>query len=471
VQNKPYIENSVQQPPDYEFHAGNVPMPQPLEPKAAPIIITKDNIEVAFDEKSGDIVYTSMLNYKSETKPTFISETGSAYASFIMGSNLSYVRVNTENEDEIAFIAESDALRVEKKYMLKAGYNIPIDIIVTNLTGASLNIPIKAVVGTGIGEGFESESYVFSGAMIHNKQGTEKKKKDKVKESIYLSEPLWGGFTSKYFLFAVLGGSFQRAEIAKIGNSSAVQFDGSLTVEPEGTASIKNLSIFAGPKEYDSLRSYKIGLQDSIDYGLFFFLGIPMTKLMNFAYGFVHNYGIAIIILTMVVKLITLPLTLKSMISMRAMSKLQPEMAAIREKYKEEPQKINAATMELYRAHKINPLSGCLPIALQIPIFFALYKSLLVSIQLKGAPFFGWIQDLSMHDPYYITPILMGGTMFLQQKMTPTTADPTQQKIFLIMPVVFTFLFLKFQSGLVVYWLTNNVLSIAQQYIINKKMK
>ena len=206
-----------------------------------------------------------------------------------------------------------------------------------------------------------------------------------------------------------------------------------------------------------------------MDYGWFYFIAIPMLYILNFLNGIFHNYGIAIIILTIIVKVLTLPLTLKSMVSMKEMTKIQPKVLELREKFKNDPAKLNQATMDLYREHKVNPLSGCFPLLLQIPIFFALYKALLLSLELKGAPFFGWIVDLSAKDPYYITPIVMGITMFIQQKMTPTTADPMQQKIFLAMPVIFTFLFINFQSGLVLYWLTNNVLSIIQQYIINKR--
>ena len=217
------------------------------------------------------------------------------------------------------------------------------------------------------------------------------------------------------------------------------------------------------------MRTLGLGLQTSIDFGWFYFLAIPMLQLMIFFYGFFHNYGMAIIFLTIVIKVITLPLTTKGMKSMKAMAKLQPEMAALKEKFVNEPQKMQAATMELYKKHGVNPFSGCLPLLIQIPIFFALYKALLLAIELKGAPFFGWLVDLSEKDPYYITPIIMGVTMFIQQKMTPSTADPVQQKIFLAMPIIFTFLFLNFPSGLVIYWLTNNVLSIIQQYYINKK--
>jgi YidC/Oxa1 family membrane protein insertase len=195
-----------------------------------------------------------------------------------------------------------------------------------------------------------------------------------------------------------------------------------------------------------------------------------MLKFMIYIYDFTKNYGVAIIILTIVVKLLTYPLTIKSMASMKKMQAIQPKLMELRAKFKNEPQKLNAAMMELYRKHGVNPMSGCLPMIIQIPIFFALYKALLVSVELKGSPFIFWITDLSAKDPYYITPIIMGITMFIQQKMTPSTMDPMQQKLFLFMPIIFTFLFLNFPSGLVIYWLTNNILSIAQQYYINKKI-
>jgi YidC/Oxa1 family membrane protein insertase len=153
---------------------------------------------------------------------------------------------------------------------------------------------------------------------------------------------------------------------------------------------------------------------------------------------------------------------------MKEMQKVQPKMAELKERYKDDKQKLNAAVMELYKTHKINPLGGCLPVVIQIPVFIAFYQLLSYAIELRHAPFFGWIQDLSAKDPYYITPIIMGATMLIQQKMTPAMGDPMQQKMMLLMPVVFTFLFLNFPSGLVIYWLINNVLSIGQQYYINK---
>jgi len=196
---------------------------------------------------------------------------------------------------------------------------------------------------------------------------------------------------------------------------------------------------------------------------------MPMLIILKYLNEFVKNYGIAIIILTILIKILFWPLGNKSYESMKAMQKLQPKMVELREKYKDDKQKLSQETMALYRAHKVNPMGGCLPMLIQIPVFFGLYKALLYAIELRHAPFFWWIQDLSAKDPYYITPIIMGATMFVQQKMTPTAGDPMQQKIMLFLPIIFTFLFLNFPSGLVIYWLFNNILSIGQQYYVNKK--
>jgi len=196
-----------------------------------------------------------------------------------------------------------------------------------------------------------------------------------------------------------------------------------------------------------------------------------MLHALKFFYGYIPNFGIGIIIITVVLKILFFPLTHKSYKSMKDMSKLQPKMAALKEKFKNDKDGLNKAVMELYREHKVNPLGGCLPMIVQIPVFFALYKALMFSIELRHAPFMLWITDLSDKDPYYITPLLMGVTMFIQQKMSPSNMDEMQQKIMLALPVVFTFMFLTFPSGLVLYWLVNNILTIGQQLYINKLVK
>jgi YidC/Oxa1 family membrane protein insertase len=240
---------------------------------------------------------------------------------------------------------------------------------------------------------------------------------------------------------------------------------------------------YLGPKEYDRLKAVGVGLENSIYFGGFpapreygglpmEWLVVPVLWLMHRFYAFTHNYGIAIILLTVITKVIFFPLTIKSMTSMKAMQALQPQVNVLRSKYKNDPQRLQRETMELYRVHKVNPLGGCLPMVVQIPIFYALYVALSVSVEIQNAPFiclgrlFGvdlWICDLASHDPTYILPILMGISMFVQQKMTPVMGDPRQAKMMLFMPVVFTFMFLNLPAGLVLYWTLSNVLQIAQQ--------
>jgi YidC/Oxa1 family membrane protein insertase len=257
------------------------------------------------------------------------------------------------------------------------------------------------------------------------------------------------------------------------------------TVAP-GQAWEGQVLVYAGPKEYERLRAH--GLQQTINFGGFpvprewgglpmEWLGVPILLLMNWVYKYVGNYGIAIILLTVVTKVLFYPLTVKSMRSMKAMQALQPQVNALRNKYKSDPQRLQKETLELYRKHKVNPMGGCLPMVAQIPIFYALYLALSVSVELQNAKFlcvgrlFGvdlWICDLAAHDPTYVLPILMGITMFVQQKMTPTTGDPRQAKMMLVMPFVFTFMFLNLPSGLVLYWTVSNMLQIAQQRLMDR---
>jgi len=194
----------------------------------------------------------------------------------------------------------------------------------------------------------------------------------------------------------------------------------------------------------------------------------PLLVILKVFNRFLHNWGLAIILLTILIKILFYPLTHKSYKSMKQMQELQPLINKLRQKYKNDREALNREMMQLYRARKINPFGGCLPMLLQIPVFFGLYRVLLYSVELRNSPFFLWITDLSAKDPLYITPILMGASMFLQQKMTPTTADPAQAKLMMFMPIIFTVMFLNFPSGLVIYWLMNNILSIGQQYYINK---
>jgi YidC/Oxa1 family membrane protein insertase len=255
-------------------------------------------------------------------------------------------------------------------------------------------------------------------------------------------------------------------------------------LEP-GTQVKRRYFLFFGPKSMQILGEVGHDLGKAVNFGMFDFIAKPCVWLMNKLYSMIPNYGVAIIILTVLIKILLWPLGSKSYKSMSEMKKLQPLMKEIRERYKNDKKKMNEETMSLYRTYKINPLGGCLPMVVQIPVFFALYRMLYEAIELRHAPFFLWIDDLSAPDrlfrfhfsipfmePPYGIPVLtiiMGATMLLQQKMSPPMGDPTQAKMMMLMPIVFTVVFINFSSGLVLYWLVNNVLSIAQQYYIQKK--
>jgi YidC/Oxa1 family membrane protein insertase len=295
--------------------------------------------------------------------------------------------------------------------------------------------------------------------------------KDLKEEKRFSKDVRWGGFQNKYFLAALIPKKTEGTELIlkKVSDTAGeLRMGGAKASLPAGTQFSQSYVMYLGPKDLDILKAFGYELDRALDFGWFDVVAKPMLQAMKFFYQYTGNYGMAIIILTVIIKILFWWPTHISYKSMKEMKKIQPEMAKLREKFKDDKEKLNKEMMELYRRYKVNPMSGCLPMVIQIPIFFALYKVLLYSIEIRHAPFYWWIQDLSVQDPYYISPILMGASMFVQQWMTPTTGDPTQAKMMLIMPVVFTFMFLTFPTGLVIYWLFNNLLSIGQQIYINK---
>jgi YidC/Oxa1 family membrane protein insertase len=242
-----------------------------------------------------------------------------------------------------------------------------------------------------------------------------------------------------------------------------------IPIPPQEKTSV-TYQIYLGPKDENRLRALGVSAEKLVDFGIFTIIAKPLLWFLRLTNAFTHNYGIDIIIISILIKIIFLPLTQISMKSMKEMQKVGPEMNRLKEQFKNDKARLQQEIMLLYKRRKINPMSGCLPMLIQIPVFIALYNALQNGIEMRHAPFFLWIKDLAAKDPIYITPLIMGATMVLQQKMTPTAADPAQAKMFLLMPVMFTFLFLNFPSGLVIYWLINNVLSIAHQYYVNKKI-
>jgi YidC/Oxa1 family membrane protein insertase len=310
-------------------------------------------------------------------------------------------------------------------------------------------------------------------------QGPELKDPQIVPDAVVDEASRWAALETDFFIAALLRrpgdvvGRGRAKDVAQVG----LVFRG-IDVKPGRTWEGSG-ELYLGPKEWVPLRALGVGLEaaQARNYGYFLWVlfpmwwfCVPLLWLMNFFGTWLpgQNYGVAIILLTVLVKLVFYPLSLKSMRSMKAMQALQPQLNALRSKYKSDPQRFQREQMEMFRQHGVNPMGGCLPMVVQIPIFYALYLTLQYSVELQGAPFMLWIDDLSKKDPWYVLPILMGISMLVQQKMTPTVGDPRQAQIMLIMPVVFTFMFLEFPTGLVLYWLVNNVLSIGQQYLIDR---
>ena len=239
---------------------------------------------------------------------------------------------------------------------------------------------------------------------------------------------------------------------------------------PPGNSDELSLAFYVGPKIQKRMEAVAEHLERAVDYGWLWLIAEPLFWLLSWIHSFIGNWGWSIVILTFLIKLAFFQLSATSYKSMARMRKLQPRITTLRERYASDKQRMNQAMMELYRQEKINPLGGCLPIVVQIPVFIALYWVLLESVELRQASFIGWLDDLSLHDPYFVLPIMMGVTMLIQQKLNPTPPDPMQAKIMMALPFVFTFFFLFFPSGLVLYWFVNNVLSIIQQWVITKKI-
>jgi YidC/Oxa1 family membrane protein insertase len=299
----------------------------------------------------------------------------------------------------------------------------------------------------------------------------------------------WIGLESEWYLAALVPqGETFKATAVKRDDRMEIGLRAAVPELAPGQAWEGRFLAYVGPKEYARLQAAGVGLEQAVFFGGFpapeaygglpmRWVVVPILWLMHRFYDYTGNYGVAIILLTFITKVLFFPLSLKSMKSMKAMQLVQPQVNALRAKIKNDPQRLQRETMELYRKHKVNPLGGCLPMVVQIPVFYALYVALSVSVEIQNAPFiclgriFGyelWICDLAAHDPTYVLPILMGVSMFVQQKLTPVMGDPRQAKMMMFMPVLFTFMFLNLPSGLVLYWTVSNVLQIAQQLYMNR---
>jgi len=378
---------------------------------------------------------------------------------------------------------------VEKTYSFSpASYMIGLDVTVKN--GSDRNIQDKLYVALRGSVPNDKRVYGFEGPSVFINDNLEEVDIDDIADkNTYSGSLKWVALQDRYFMTSIIPDHAEEASMrlyVKDGNLIEAQYLNPVSDIRPGTQQTYQYSLFFGPRSMKILGEMGHDLSKALNFGFFDIIAKPCVWLMNKLYSVIPNYGIAIIILTLLIKIVLWPLGSKSYKSMSEMKKIQPLMKEIREKYKDDKKKMNEEVMGLYRTYKINPLGGCLPMVVQLPVFFALYRMLYQAIELRHAPFFLWIDDLSAPDrlghfaidhipfmePPYGIPVLtiiMGASMLLQQKMSPPMGDPTQAKMMMFMPVIFTVIFINFSSGLVLYWLVNNILSIAQQYYIQKK--
>ena len=401
----------------------------------------------------------------------------SSEAFYALSVEEAQIELGAGEEREIVFTTVTPrGLKIEKIYLLRGGaFDFDLQVRVTNLGSQSVRGATSLALVQPWEEGMKESRYTFVGPAVFDGEKVRTHDVEDLDEEapVYGSGAVWTAFERKYFMSAAvpLADSGEKFRIEKSGDLVENSIESPYTVLTAGQSTSADYLCYFGPRDLDILQQVDHQLDKAIDFGFFGVIARPLLSVLKFFYSYVGNWGVAIILLTCIIKVLFWPLTQKSYTSMKAMQTLQPEMQKLREKYKNNKEKLNKEIMQLYRDKRVNPMGGCLPMFVQIPVFFALYKVLLGTIALRHAPFAFWIQDLSAKDPYYITPIIMGATMFLQQKMSPSTMDPAQARIFMFMPIIFTFMFLNFPSGLVLYWMVNNLLTILQQWHVNRGSK
>lgn len=467
------------------------------------IKVKTDVLSLMIETSQGNIVGTNLLNYPEsvtdKNQPfALLEDNGSTQ--YTANSNL--FTVNNQQVHNLEFNYQSanadykltpekdvmtvtlmaninDGLLINKTYTFKRGsYLVDVEYKLENKSNAPwtgyLNTQLfrrnpKESAGSMMQIGsYTGASYSVPGETRYKKISFKDMKKHELDTE---SQGGWIAMQQHYFLTAWIPNpdSQNRFYTRSNGNDYTIgNVSKALTVEPGKTQSI-GAKLYLGPEVTETLKEIAPGLDLTVDYGWLWFISQLLFSFMKAIYNFVGNWGVAIILVTVLIKLAFYRLSAKSYKSMAGMRKLQPKIQAIRERYGDDKAKMSQATMELYRKEKVNPLGGCLPIIIQIPVFIALYWVLVESVELRQASFIFWINDLSAPDSYHVLPIIMGLTMLIQQKLNPAPPDPMQAKVMMFLPVVFTILFLNFPSGLVLYWTVNNSLSILQQWYITRK--
>ena len=333
-----------------------------------------------------------------------------------------------------------------------------------------VNKPIHYVISNGMRPNADSQSYVFHGVVLKNVNGKLEKIEDGDAKDAgeNFNDSLFVASVDRYYASILFSPNISKDEVLPTVTIGAF---GKGLPRPFINISSQEQTLmgYIGPKDHRALEKIDKHLVSVVEYGIITFFAKYIFILLDLIHGYVGNWGVAIIFITILIRIILFPLTLKGMVSMQKLKDIAPKMKEIQQKHKGDPQKMQAAMMELYKKHGANPFGGCLPLVLQIPVFFAIYRVLYNAVELKNAPFALWIHDLSVMDPYFVLPVLMGISMYVQQSLTPSTfTDPMQAKVFKWLPVIFTIFLITFPAGLILYWTINNVISIIQQMVINK---
>jgi len=463
------------------------------------ITITTDAVKADIDTVGGELKRLELLKHKDTVDPTknlvlfdssatrtYLAETGLIGGPFPNHKSpftaLPGVRT-LDGGKQVQLVLESTegGVKLTKTFTFKRGdYSIDVKHTVTNDSGApvSPSLYLQLVRDGNAPEGEQRFVHTFTGASVYT-EGSKFQKFpfDKIEsgkaEHATKSDDGWFALIQHYFVSAFIPQDKAPREIFTKKIATNLYAVGNIlplgTIAPGASVSM-DARLYSGPEIQSDLEAVAPGLELVKDYGWLTIIAKPIFWLMTQIHKVLGNWGFTIIALTVLIKLAFFPLSAASYRSMAKMKLVTPKMTAIRERFKSEPQKMNQAMMELYKTEKINPLGGCLPIVIQIPVFISLYWVLLASVEIRNAPWIGWIHDLAAPDPFYILPVLMAVSMFIQTKLNPTPPDPMQAKVMMFMPLIFSVMFFFFPSGLVLYWVTNNVLSIAQQWVITRKM-
>ncbi|NOL48537.1 membrane protein insertase YidC [Pelistega europaea] len=463
--------------------------------------ISTDVFNLTFDTLGAQIVRAELLDHhdaEDKTQPTVLLSTGdntyTVQSGLVGAAGTAYPKQDTPftlvssektltgDSLDVVFRAESGGLEVTRTYTLhKGSYRIDVKDSIKNISDTTQNpsqyLQITRDNHKPAGGLYMAPTYtgwaVYSDSERFQKVTFEEIDKNTA-EYVKQAPDGWISFIQHFFVTAWIPeqGKEHNIQIRKAGKDLyAIS-----SVEPLGAVAAgqtvdTKATLWVGPQDQKALAAIDPTLDLVVDYGWLTLIAKPMFKLMSWLHSWIGNWGWTIVVLTIIIKIILYPLSAASYRSMAKMKEAAPRMQALREQYGDDRQKLNAAMMEMYRTEKINPLGGCLPIMLQIPVFLTLYRVLLASVEMRGAPWLGWIHDLSVADPYFILPIIMIATMFIQMKLNPTPPDPMQARIMMIMPLVFGVMMLWFPAGLVLYWIVNNVLSIAQQQWITRHLR